>query len=198
MQSRGSQIAQRSTSCKSSLRGARRSRPPHLTGSQCWGLRAPPSSSLAHNRWWGGLMDNNRSRTQLVCCLPVLPTLGTGWRPFFSQSLLCGSIFCSCCLCDLTPSWPEGHCSAPSFTGQQIMMSCAVLVFNGFLNFWSHPSTYTAISAECLSSRSKMWARGHAQRSNPACWLFTLDVNFCVPHASSSWRLPSFTSRAIQ
>lgn len=107
------------------------------------------------------------------------------------------SIFCSCCLCDLTPSWPAGHCSSPNFTGQQTTMSRAVLVFNGFLNFWSHPSTYTAIS-ECLIGRSKMWARGHAQRSNPACWLFTLDANFCVPHASLSWCLPPFTSRAIQ
>lgn len=51
--------------------------------------------------------------------------------------------------------WASGHCSSSDFTAQQTVMSWAVLIFNGSLKFWPHPSTHTAISAECFNSRSK-------------------------------------------
>lgn len=160
------------------------------------GALSPSFLFHGYDSRWGGPMDN-RSWAQSAP-FPMLPTLWTARRPFFSHSLMCGSIFCSCCLCDLTPSWPGGHCSSPNFTVSQRVMSRAVLLSNSFLKFWPHPSTYTAISAEGFITRSKMWARGHVRRSNPACRLCIPDVDFCVLHASPPWYLSPFTSRAIQ
>ena len=121
-----------------------------------------------------------QSGTQLVCCLPRLPTQGTGWRPFSPSASHVGPYLF------LRSLWPDSRLATeapehPCETDSDVV-GCA---YFGWLLTILLPSQHLhSHSAECLISGSKIWARGLLGTKGQPCFLafYTRCGPLCAPH----------------